>query len=671
WDLSMVDPDNRRAVDYTLREQYLQEIMQDENNLSALWQQSENGKIKMLLLQRMLQLRKQYPLLFAEGLYIPLTVTGKHAARLLAFARHYKNDWLVVVVPVKVAIMTEGDPEQLQPQLWEDTRVVLPAHLPIQFKEQLTGIKGTANTALKVSEIFSVIPMAVLHFHQETPQRAAGILMPVFSLPSVYGIGDFGAEAKCFIDFLAAAGQRFWQVLPLNPVNASQAYSPYSSQSVMAGNILFLSPELLLQQGLLDEADLNGQQLKRSTAVNYKKVTAHKSQLLAKAYQQFKDKGQALGLQQKFAAFCEKEHYWLDDYALFEVLKKLHDNQPWYEWPAALKNRDKAAMDSLSIIQQNLIDEIKWQQFIVQQQWSQLKKYANTMNIKLIGDLPFYASRDSADVWANPGLFSLDEQGNVMGMAGVPPDYFNENGQLWGMPVYRWEAMAKADYQWWVARIRRNMDLYDLIRLDHFRAFAAYWEVPAGSEHAKTGGWKAGPGIAFFEALNKHFNDLPFLAEDLGEIDDAVFQLRDQLKLPGMKVLQFAVGNNAAASIHAPHQFSSPEAVVYTGTHDNNTIKGWYKNDISKADKKRLSAYVGHQVNKKNIHQVMISLAYASIAKIAVIPMQDILGKGEKARINTPASTDKNWLWRLNPHGLYFTAKLQQQLKFLVDLYGR
>ncbi|MEJ5960915.1 malto-oligosyltrehalose synthase [Pedobacter immunditicola] len=670
WDLSLVDPDNRRPVDYELREKFLNQIKQGHFTLESLWMQGVNGKIKMFLLHHLFNIRNQYPLLFSEGQYLPITIKGKHAAHLLSFARHYKSDWLVFVMPLNLAAVVE-DPQSINAEFWEDTSLVMPDGIPEHFSEQLGNRKGISGQELEVKEILGNFPMAILHFKQELHPRGAGVLMPVFSLPAASGIGDFGSEARHFIDFLVTSGQKYWQLLPLNPVNQEQAYSPYSAVSVMAGNTLFISPELLVMAGLLSAESLEKYTVKASNTVKYKKVEKLKNAMLHLAYENFKKRTAELGMIAEFAAFCEQEAYWLDDYALFQALKESSGNKPWQDWPAELKNRDLEALKTIVNNQGALLEEIKWQQFIFYQQWASLKKYANSRNILLIGDLPFYAALDSADVWASPALFNMDEHGQAQGIAGVPPDYFNEDGQLWGMPVYNWEAMAQKGYAWWVARLRKNMQLFDLIRLDHFRAFSAYWEVPAGSETAKIGNWKPGPGIEFFDVLKKHFKHLPFLAEDLGEIDAAVYQLRDALKLPGMKVLQFAFGADAADSIHAPHNYPNQNAVVYTGTHDNNTILGWYKNDISKAEKKRISNYAGCKVSKQNIHQVMIRLAYSTVARIAVIPMQDILGKSAKSRMNTPASVNKNWLWRLKPGSLAITANLKNKLNEMVRLYAR
>ena len=349
----------------------------------------------------------------------------------------------------------------------------------------------------------------------------------------------------------------------------------------------------------------------------------------------------------------------------------MHPEKPWFEWPITFRDRDAQALEEVAREQAALLQEIKWQQFMFQQQWDELRRYALTCNIKFIGDLPFYAAWDSADVWAHRNLFSLDTEGKCIGVAGVPPDYFNEEGQLWGMPVYNWSAMKEANFDWWTSRLQKNMQWYDLLRLDHFRAFSAYWEVPSDSDTAKKGEWKAGPAEAFFEVLRDKFRQMPFIAEDLGEIDAPVYQLRDQFKLPGMKVLQFAFGDDSAKSVHVPHQYNNQHAVVYTGTHDNDTCVGWFKKELQKKERKRLQDYLGYKVDKQNVSEAMIRLAYASVAGLAIIPMQDVLGKGSSARMNTPAATQNNWKWRLQPAAQLQMISIQKLLKSCVVLYGR
>jgi malto-oligosyltrehalose synthase/4-alpha-glucanotransferase len=661
WNLNLVDPDNRRPVDYKLRDRYLTRLKKETPGLKELWAQSANGLIKLAFIHHLLHLRKQLPQLFAEGTYLPLAVEGKYGKNVIAFARRYKRDVVIFISPVNHTGIKE----------WGDTHVLLPEGTPEDFKDVLRNQKSSTGERLFINKVFTDMPLAVLHFKEVANNRAAGILMPVFSLPSAYGIGDMGTEARSFIDFLHAAGQKFWQLLPLNPVTASQSYSPYSATSVMAGNINLISPESLATAGFLGPEDLQKYKMPLKKSVKYKKVEANKRELIHLAYQKFNAMGENAPWYMAFQEFCEKEKYWLDDFALFSAIKELHPEKPWFEWPEGLRERNQQALDDIRQTQLSIMQEIKWQQFIFQQQWEELRRYALSCNIKFIGDLPFYAAWDSADVWANRSSFSLDDEGRCKGVAGVPPDYFNEEGQLWGMPVYRWDTMKENDFDWWMTRLQKNMQWYDLLRLDHFRAFAAYWEVPADSDTAKNGEWKAGPGEAFFEIMRSKFRQMPFIAEDLGEIDAPVYQLRDQFKLPGMKVLQFAFGDDSAKSIHIPHQYPNQHAVAYTGTHDNDTCAGWYKKELDKKDRKRLQEYLGYKVGKDNISLAMIRLAYASVAGLAIIPMQDVLGKGSSARMNTPAVTQNNWKWRLQPAAQLQMISLQKLLKNWVVLYGR
>jgi 4-alpha-glucanotransferase len=314
------------------------------------------------------------------------------------------------------------------------------------------------------------------------------------------------------------------------------------------------------------------------------------------------------------------------------------------------------------------LEKVKWLQFLFKKQWQALRDYCHGLGIQFFGDLPFYVSYDSVDVWANRELFSLDPAGEMQGVAGVPPDYFNEDGQLWGMPVFNWEVLKEQNYRWWVQRIRKNMELYDLLRLDHFRAFADFWEVPAGEETARRGEWKLGPGADFFTMLQKELGQLPFVAEDLGDINDAVYSLRDDFGLPGMKVLQFAFGGDMPRSTYIPHHYI-PNAIAYTGTHDNNTSRGWFRQDISREERQHLEQYVGRVVLDKEVHEVLGRLAYASVAKTAILPLQDVLGLDESARMNMPASTNGNWGWRLQPGQL--TDKHEAKLREWCRVYHR
>jgi 4-alpha-glucanotransferase len=496
-----------------------------------------------------------------------------------------------------------------------------------------------------------------------TEKRSAGILAHITSLPSAFGVGDVGPQAYRFVDFLYRSRQHYWQLLPLTPVVKEQAFSPYSPVSSMAGNTWLISPELLLEEGLLKESELTLARLPASDKVDYQKVLSRKSVLFEKAYTRYRSVRQ-----EPFEAFCHREAYWLDDFALFVYLKEHYRHKPWHQWPEGFRHRELKNLLVFTAKHQEEIQKIKWLQFIFFKQWKSLKSYCHEQNIDIIGDLPFYISHNSVDVWSKPELFALGKTGAMAGLAGVPPDYFNENGQLWGMPVYRWEVMKEQRYDWWIKRLRKNMEMTDLVRLDHFRAFSDYWEVPAGKKTAIKGEWKTGPGASFFSVLQQEFGKLPFIAEDLGDISASVYELRDEFRLPGMKVLQFAVGDALPQSDHIPHNFSE-NSIAYTGTHDNNTTRGWFRSELKKKNREQLSQYTGISVSENNVHHVLARMAYASVAKTVILPIQDVLGLDKRARMNTPASTEKNWVWRLLPGQL--DKKTEKSLSEWVELYGR
>jgi 4-alpha-glucanotransferase len=494
-------------------------------------------------------------------------------------------------------------------------------------------------------------------------KRAAGILMHISSLSSPFGIGDLGNEAYAFADFLNRANQKYWQILPVTPIDAAQSFSPYSSVSGLAGNVWLISPEKLYEEGYLKKVDLHVPAPINPERVNYQKAIQIKSKLLVSAYKNSGSQRKAA-----FEAFCDREAYWLDDFSIYMALKSAYKNKPWYEWPEDFKLRDLKSLLKFSAENQKEIIYLKWLQFTFFHQWKNLKRYSNDLNVQIIGDLPFYVSYDSVDVWSRQEIFNLNKNGSMAGVAGVPPDYFNEDGQLWGMPVYRWDVLKDQGYDWWIKRIRKNMELVDLLRLDHFRAFADYWEVPAKEKTAVRGEWKQGPGEHFFSILKQEFGKLPFIAEDLGDISDIVYKLRDQFHLPGMKVLQFAFGDEMGQSDHIPHNYK-PNFFAYTGTHDNNTTLGWYRKELKEKIRDQIRAYSNASVSDKNIHEILIRMIYASVAKVAIIPMQDILGLDENSRMNVPASTTKNWQWRLNPE--ISLPEKEKWLRQLTALYAR
>lgn len=669
WDLSLVDPDNRRPVDYVLREKYLEQIQTEEPAIAQLWEERYSGKIKLWLLHKLLQHRQSAPELFNLGDYIPLSVKGRYAKHVFAFARRYGHEWYITAVPLDLAGLTKKlKANQIQAD-WKDTRIVLPAEAPANWKSVLNTGKGKAvDGFIAVAEIFSDFPLAFLKMELPLNDRGAGVLLHITSLPSVYGIGDFGKEAEKFIGFLSRARQKYWQILPLNPIGEEQAYSPYSSVSGLAGNILLISPDLLAEDGLLSAQLLRKYRLPSRTEVDFNKVTMLKKEVLDIAWQTF-NSGKHYLLKKAFDQFCSSESGWLNDFALYIVLKEHHQSAPWYEWEKEFKSRNNEALQQFSVANEALLTKIKWQQFIFFKQWHELRAFAHQKGVKLYGDLPFYVGHDSADVWSNPEIFSIDAEGQLTGVAGVPPDYFNAEGQLWGMPVYNWATLKAGGYTWWLERIRKNMELYDLLRLDHFRAFYDYWEVPAGAENAINGEWHLGPGTDFFEVLQREFPEMPFIAEDLGKITAEVFLLRDAFALPGMKVLQFSFGEDIANSEHVPHGYATTNFVVYTGTHDNNTSLGWYEQDSTKGDRQRIEDYAGVTVSKKNVHVVMGRLAYMSIAKIVILPVQDILGLDERSRMNTPATVVGNWGWRLKAGQLGLMEELR--LKMWTEIFGR
>ncbi|HEX2535198.1 MAG TPA: malto-oligosyltrehalose synthase [Chitinophagaceae bacterium] len=667
WDYSFVDPDNRRPVDYAARAAMLQAIGEQEGAALPewLWENRDSGQIKLWTVQQLLRLRTQYATLFEQGEYVPLKVEGKHAAHVLAFARQYRQQLLIVAVPLHAArLAAGGDPRTID---WEDTRILLPPNSTGELEVPL--LQGTlpSDKSLSVQELFAHYPFALLKGRIVSNQRGAGILMHITSLPSPYGVGDLGPEARDFADFLRHSRQKYWQLLPLNPTEGGQGYSPYSALSSRAGYPLLISPELLVQEGLLSLQDLEAAQQAPEARVDYPAAEAVKESLLRKAYTAY-CAGKGSRLQPYFVQFNETEKEWLDDFALYSVLKTKHGGQPWYAWPDEYRMRQRRALSRLAKEAEDDITRIKWYQFLFFHQWKGLKDYCNERNISLIGDMPLYVSYDSSDVWANPSIFALDEAGARTGMAGVPPDAFSADGQLWGMPVFRWEVLKEQNYDWWIRRLRKNMELFDLVRLDHFRAFADYWEVPAGEETARNGSWKPGPGADFFEVAERELGDLPFVAEDLGDINDAVLQLRDRFSLPGMKVLQFAFGEDISRSAHIPHGHE-PNFLVYTGTHDNNTVRGWFRQEADGGTRHRIERYTGQPVSEENVHQVLGRMAYASVARIAILPVQDVLALDESARMNVPASGTDNWAWRLLPDQLGHGAA--EQLRGWTELYGR
>jgi 4-alpha-glucanotransferase len=503
--------------------------------------------------------------------------------------------------------------------------------------------------------------------------RSSGILVHVTSLPSRYGIGDMGAEAYRFADFLAAAGQKLWQVLPLNP--SGYGDSPYQCFSAFAGNPLLIDLERLKEAGLLTSADLAGAPDFPRDQVDYGAVIEFKFAMLRRAVSKF--------LQQSshpdyadFQNFCRENNAWLDDYALFMACKDAHRGVVWTEWDPAVRDRQPLALQQWTTKLKQEVEAYKYWQFEFFRQWDKLKAYCRERGIRIMGDIPIYVAHDSADVWAHPEVFHLDAQGRPTVVSGVPPDYFSATGQLWGNPIYRWDLQAKAGYRWWIERFRAAFRLFDLVRLDHFRGFEAYWEIPAGEPTAINGRWVQGPGADLFSALQNEFGQLPIIAENLGVITPPVEQLRHQFGFPGMSLLQFAFGNDPQGPSFRPHNYPR-ELVAYTGGHDNDTTVGWWTSsgaedstrtaeDVRK-EREFTRAYLGFK--DEPIHWVFIRAVLGSVADTAIVPLQDVLGLGSEARMNLPGRVSGNWRWRYRSGML--TDELQNRLKELTKMYDR
>lgn len=495
--------------------------------------------------------------------------------------------------------------------------------------------------------------------------RGSGILLHLSSLPAPHGIGDMGPIAYTFADMLVAGAQLYWQVLPLNPTHPGSYNSPYFSSSALAGNPLLISLERLCDEGLLTPADIP-QETFSECEVDYLKVTSYKLPILLKAYRNFKASGKKFGT---FDTFCEQQHYWLHDFALFMVLKKKFNGAQWNEWPDPVKFRNSSALNAIEDEYKEQLECEKWLQYTFFRQWDALKTYCNEKKISIIGDIPIYVSYDSVDVWTNPQLFKLDKQMNPIAVSGVPPDYFSKTGQLWNNPVYNWEMMRKSNYHWWVERMKAMFTRFDIVRIDHFRGLVQYWEVPAGEETAINGSWQPVPTYEFFDKLIKEIPGFPVIAEDLGIITDDVKEAMEHYGFPGMKVLLFAFGEDNPTHPYLPHMYEK-NSLVYTGTHDNNTIRGWLEHEAADEDKDRIYRYTGcreHSVG--TVGWALIRLAQSSVARCAIIPAQDLLLLGINCRMNQPAIAQDNWQWRLSTTQM---AELPlNTLKEMAQCFGR
>lgn len=492
----------------------------------------------------------------------------------------------------------------------------------------------------------------------KTNQRKSGVLLHPTSLPGPFGIGELGNEAVRFVDFLVEARQSLWQVMPLGPTGYGD--SPYQNLSAFAGNPLLISLDGLLKEGLLVAQDFSTRPVFLEGKVDFGEVISWKIALLRKSFARF----QQSSARHLLGDFGARNHSWLNDYAMFAALKEAHAGASWNTWEGGLVRREPGALARAYKDLREQVQFYLYLQFIFEWQWSTLRRYANEKGISIIGDIPIFVAYDSADVWSNPELFCLEDDYTPSVVAGVPPDYFSKTGQRWGNPLYRWEAMATRGYSWWIERFRVLLQRVDEVRLDHFRGFAGYWEIPAEEETAINGRWVSGPGRALFDAVFAALGRFSIIAEDLGVITPDVEALRDGLHLPGMKILQFGFGGTGETP-YLPHNHPV-RSVVYTGTHDNDTSLGWWQT-ASEHEKQNLADYVGHEIQDPSWE--LIRIALSSVAEVVLLPLQDILSLGSEARMNTPSLPSGNWIWRYFEEAL--TPALAYRLGMMTHRYGR
>lgn len=491
-------------------------------------------------------------------------------------------------------------------------------------------------------------------------ERSAGILLHPTSLPGKYGIGDLGKDAFYFIDFLVAAKQSVWQVFPLGPTGYGD--SPYQCFSAFAGNPLLISPDILIKEGLLTQEDISEIPHSDPQKVDFGQIINFKNILLQKAFEKYAAKEE-----NGFEIFCEANKDWLDDYALFMAVKEYHNGILWTQWSEDIAFRKKGSTETWTQKLENKIFYQKFIQFKFYQQWNAVKDYANSKGIKIMGDLPIFIAYDSADLWANKELFTIDDHGKLETVAGVPPDYFSATGQLWGNPLYKWDVMKKHNFKWWEKRFGQMFELFDIVRIDHFRGFDAYWEIPGDAPTAQEGEWVKAPGKKLFQVITKHLGDVPIVAEDLGVITKSVEELRDSFNFPGMKILQFGFGPDGDKGF-LPHNHIH-NSVVYTGSHDNDTTKGFFENE------KRMDTGIFEWTQRylnyygDNIVFAVIKAAYSSVANTTIIPMQDMLNLGTEARMNFPGKLGGNWTWRFTWDQI--PEELAEIYKDMVDMYDR
>lgn len=492
-------------------------------------------------------------------------------------------------------------------------------------------------------------------------RRRGGIVCHPTSLPGPHGIGDFGESAFRFIEWLNLGAQSIWQILPLGPVGAGN--SPYASPSAFAGNILLISLPWLVGDGLLEEGDLAAAPLFSESAADYDAVRAFKEPLLQRAFNRFQ-RGAASHLHAGFDSFKELERYWLNDFALFMALKNANGLQPWSLWPAEIRDREPQALEAA---EKQLIEDVQFHefsQFLFDRQWNEIRQHCAAHRVQILGDIPIFVAYDSADVWSNQDLFLLDDRGAPTAEAGVPPDGFTADGQHWGNPIYDWQKNAESGYAWWIERVRTTLRRVDMLRIDHFRGFAASWVIPAGSPTAASGHWEAGPGRDIFDAIQSALGTLPFVVEDLGLVTPDVTALRRELGFPGMSILQFAF-DSGPMNVYLPHNYDS-QTVVYSGTHDNHTTIGWFR-ALPEWVRTNVQRYLGR--DGSDIAWDLIRLAQSSVAELAIVPLQDVMRLDDDARMNFPGTPTGNWTWRYAPYQLH--SGLADGLREITEAYGR
>ena len=474
-------------------------------------------------------------------------------------------------------------------------------------------------------------------------RRGSGILLHITSLFSIYGIGDLGPSAHKFVDFLSDAQQSYWQILPLNPTSPEYDNSPYHSTSAFAFNTMLISPDCMVSDGFLNKTDLDRIPSFPSGTVDYNAVIRYKERIFSLAYERFRIKKNGLS---EYKKFCKNNAGWLEDFAVFTSLDRYYNGHIWSNWPDEIKYREPLALDAIRQSLKQMIEKEKFLQYIFYKQWQALRRYSKEKGISIIGDIPIYVNYHSADVWTHPKLFRLDDNLLPLVVAGVPPDYFSKTGQLWKNPLYCWEEHEIENFAWWISRVEHNLSLFDYTRIDHFRGLVAYWEVVATEKNAITGRWVAAPGEKLLTLLRSRLVDLPFIAEDLGVITSDVSELIDRFDLPGMRVLLFAFTGDPANSPHAPHNLKR-NCILYTGTHDNATTRGWLESEAAPEEKQMLLKYIGRKISAEKLPAELIRLAMMSVADTVIVPMQDILGLGRKSRMNRPGTDKGNWRWQM------------------------